>query len=142
MFRWDFGGSNITQIENTCPALDSSGHHSFLDHIVGEKINCGHQCLKCHFSINHASDVDDYDRSLIFVAFVAIDDATVQVLEEWLNVCKIGSLAPLRVLQNLIIRLLVIPFETLQEAKNGARFIIVASWKSETFNLKEISEVI
>jgi hypothetical protein len=64
------------------------------------------------------------------------------VLEEWLNVCKIGSLAPLRVLQNLIIRLLVIPLETLQEAKNGARFIIVASWKSETFNLKEISEVI
>jgi hypothetical protein len=64
------------------------------------------------------------------------------VLEEWLNVGKIGSLAPLRVLQNLIIRLLVIPLETLQEAKYGARFIIVASRKSETFNLKEISEVI
>ena len=77
MFGWHFSDSNVSQIENASPALNSPGHHSSFDYIVGEIIYCGNQMLNGQFSIDNASDVDNNDWSLVFVAFVGINYATV-----------------------------------------------------------------
>ena len=120
----NLGHSDVFQIKDGSPRLDHTWDHSVSDRVLKEEVCDSNQPVDRDSGIDHATNVDDDDGSHVDVATHAIDHAELEILLVGVKV-EIDCLPPLVVLDDLIVGLLVVPFEALEETQHKAVLIIV-----------------
>ena len=100
-----------------------------------EKVTDSDQLFDLHLLINDLTHIYDDNWSHLFVAFIRIEEACIQMLMHWRNISDVDLGGPLGVLNNSIVALLVVPVAALQEPQTDSVFIVIACWKTQVLQL-------